>query len=244
MTKQAPATGSNTLATTSTLLLGLAVTAHNASMLATATFQNFTVAPLAPDIAVLKNAAVSTAILGSTVQYTITANNQGSAGSASVVINDTLPAGMSYSTSWATSGSVSYNAGVLTWTIGAMAAGQNATLTVNATAQTVGTKVNLAVATASDDINPLNNSSSATVTVYQPAQPQLSAPTYNKATSTFAFSFPTELNVPYTIQYATNLVAPIAWQTLFTTTGNGLAQQVQDTTAANSPRFYRVTVIP
>ena len=197
-----------------------------------------------PDVALAKTASVANTIVGSAFSYTLAVTNQGAGNSASVSVSDPLPAGVTYVTNSASAGTVSYSAGTLTWNLGAMASGQAATLTVNVTAATAGSKVNTALATATDDGSPLNNSSSATVTVIQPVQPQLGTPVYSGGTTTFGFSFASQADVPYTIQYATNLVAPIYWQTLQTTNGNGSVIQVLDPSASADPRYYRVIVVP
>jgi len=237
-------TGSNTVAALSHLLIGVGVTSHNVSQAATGTFQGFAVTPPAPDVAVTKTASVSTALVGSTYHYTVTANNQGIANASSVSVSDPLPAGVTYVSSSASAGSASYSAGTVTWNAGALNMGQSATLTITVTAATAGTKVNTATSTTAGDDNSFNDSSSATVVVIQPVQPQLGTPGYNTGTSTFGFSFASEANVPYTIQYATNLTAPISWTTLQTIPGDGTIKTVQDTAATGSQRYYRVLVIP
>jgi hypothetical protein len=58
----------------------------------------------------------------------------------------------------------------------------------------------------------------------------------------FQFSFPAQGTALYSVQYATNLAAPVAWQTLpqyyFSTTGTVMT--VQDPMGTNGIRFYRV----
>lgn len=57
--------------------------------------------------------------------------------------------------------------------------------------------------------------------------------------SAFQFSFPTQTNALYTVQYTTNLTAPITWQTLQMNFGAGAPITVQDS-STDPVRFYRV----
>ena len=234
-------TGSNTLSTSSQLLVGLAVTAHNAGALATATFQGLTVAPPAPDVAITKTASVSTVLSGGSFQYTVNLKNQGIASASSVTVSDPLPAGITYVSSSASAGSASYSSGTVTWDAGALNVGQSATLTINVAAAYPGTKVNTATAATAGEANLANNSSSATVIVL-PLAPQLTGPVYNPGTTNFSLSLGTEIGVSYTLQYATNLTAPIFWQGCQSITGDGTVRQLQDPAAAEGQRFYRVVI--
>jgi uncharacterized repeat protein (TIGR01451 family) len=234
-------TGTRTLSATSQLLLGPCVTSHKAGLLATATFQNWTVVPPAPDVAVTKTASVSTIPSGGSFQYTVTLNNQGIGAASSVTLADPLPAGVSYVSSSATTGSATCTSGTVTWNVGSLSAGQSSTLTINVTAAYPGTKVNTATAAQAGDENLANNSSSVAVQVL-PLQPQLANPAYNPATTNFSLSLATEIGVSYTLQYATNLTAPIFWHAGQTITGDGTVKQLQDPAAADDQRYYRVVI--
>jgi len=62
-------------------------------------------------------------------------------------------------------------------------------------------------------------------------------------TNGFKFQFVGQLNVNYTIQYATNLVPPVVWNTLQAIYYNSSSMlQVTDFTAPTGTRFYRVLV--
>jgi hypothetical protein len=58
--------------------------------------------------------------------------------------------------------------------------------------------------------------------------------------NSFQFTFPTQTNAIYTVQYATNLVAPVAWQTLKIFFGPGGVVNVNDPLGTNAIRFYQV----
>jgi hypothetical protein len=57
----------------------------------------------------------------------------------------------------------------------------------------------------------------------------------------FQFQFPMQTNAYYTVQYATNLAPPVNWMTLQSIyVSPGGVGQIQDTSATNVARFYRV----
>ncbi len=59
--------------------------------------------------------------------------------------------------------------------------------------------------------------------------------------NTFQFSFSAQAQAYYTIQYATNLLPPVTWQTLYRPYSYGGTIQITDS-ATNAARFYRVLV--
>ncbi len=104
-------------------------------------------------------------IVGSNVTFTLAVGNNGPGAATGVVVNDGLPAGLTFVSGVATQGSYSSATGI--WTIGALAVNQQVTLTLVATAAgPAGTaRTNTAARTASSppDPNPANDSASATV---------------------------------------------------------------------------------
>ena len=60
--------------------------------------------------------------------------------------------------------------------------------------------------------------------------------------NSFQFSFGTQKGILYTVQYATNLTAPVSWQILsqFLFSTNGETMTLQDPAVTNGARFYRV----
>jgi hypothetical protein len=59
--------------------------------------------------------------------------------------------------------------------------------------------------------------------------------------NSFQFTFPAQTNANYTVQYATNLSAPVTWQTLQTIYFSpGGVITIQDPSWTNAARFYRV----
>ncbi|MCS5491194.1 DUF7507 domain-containing protein, partial [Algoriphagus limi] len=83
------------------------------------------------DIALTKTASASTPIQGDPLTYTITATNNGPNATTGLVIKDILPTNLQHNSSSATVGT--YNVGTGEWTIGNLANGASATLTINTT---------------------------------------------------------------------------------------------------------------
>jgi len=139
------------------------------------------------DIAVTKNVDTSTPSVGDTVTYTITATNNGSSDDTGVQITDSLPSGLTLSSTGATAGSYNRSTGV--WNIGNLANGASATLTIAATVnsnQGGSTITNTATKTAADITDNVsgNNSASAAITVKQvTATPVVTSPINTGATS-------------------------------------------------------------
>lgn len=87
--------------------------------------------PGTPAFTLTKTASAASIAPGGTVTYTLTYNNYGSGSASSVVLTDTLPAGMTYSSC---SNSCSNSSGTITWSIGTVAAGGSGSRTVTVTA--------------------------------------------------------------------------------------------------------------
>lgn len=119
------------------------------------------------DLSITKTVITGTVVKGTAVSFTLTVTNAGPGVATAVLVNDTLPTGLSFSSASTATGSYSSSTGV--WTIGNMAVGQSATLTLNATTTLVGTLTNTATVTSST-FDPItsNNTASASVIVSSP----------------------------------------------------------------------------
>ena len=117
------------------------------------------------DLAVTKSVSPATVVNGASVTFTIVVSNGASGTIATaVVVDDLLPAGLTYVSSTATLGSYAAGSGI--WTVGSLALNSSATLTITASTAAVGTLTNTARAAASTyDPVPGNNSASVSVTV-------------------------------------------------------------------------------
>ncbi|MFY7739414.1 MAG: hypothetical protein ACOVQC_02755, partial [Flavobacterium sp.] len=111
------------------------------------------------DLSVTKTASNLAPNVGSNITFTITAENNGPNNATGVIVNDAIPSGYTVVSVTPSSGSwTSPN-----WTIGNLANGTNATLTVVATVRATGTYANTATITGNQtDPNLSNNTSTAT----------------------------------------------------------------------------------
>ncbi len=120
------------------------------------------------DLAVTKSVSDANPNEGDSVDYTIVLANNGPDAGTSVQITDVLPAGVTFSSSTATSGSYSSGTGV--WSVASLAAAGSDTLVISATIDAgtgTSTITNTATLTGSDqaDSNGANDSDSAALTV-------------------------------------------------------------------------------
>jgi uncharacterized repeat protein (TIGR01451 family) len=118
-----------------------------------------TVTPTATDLALSKSVNVTSPKIGDQITFTITVSNTSGVNATGVSVTDQLPAGLSFVSANPSQGTYDSNTGI--WTVGAINAGSNATLTITATVTNNATKVNTAEITALDqfdtDSTPGNN---------------------------------------------------------------------------------------
>src|SRR6185437_7108782 len=121
----------------------------------------------AADLAVTKTASPTTATPGQLVTYTLTVTNNSATNAATnVQLGDMLPPGATFVDATSSQGTLSDNNGALNASLGTLAAGGSATVTVQVIPTAAGTLNNTTVATTdSGDSSTVNNSDSATVTV-------------------------------------------------------------------------------
>ncbi len=116
----------------------------------------------ASDMSITKTGP-ATANQGDTITYTLTAKNNGPTVATTIVVTDTLPAQVSFSSA---SAGCSFSAGTVTCTAASLAVNATAVFTVSVIAQTVGSAVNTAVVSASQtDPTAANNTSSVTTVI-------------------------------------------------------------------------------
>ena len=120
-----------------------------------------TAAPAA-DVTISKTVDNATPNVGSNVTFTLTVSNAGPSDASDVAVADPLPAGYSYVSSTPSVGSYSSGTGV--WTIGTLANGGSATLTITATVLASGPYLNTATATSTTFDPTTPNTATATTT--------------------------------------------------------------------------------
>jgi uncharacterized repeat protein (TIGR01451 family) len=121
------------------------------------------------DLAVTQSVDTTTALETSRVFFTVTVTNNGPSAATSVTVSDPLPSGLDFVNYAGTNGS-SYDSGSGLWSVGSLAPGASATLTLVAAgnASAVGTtQTNTATVAGADQPDPVstNNSASASVTI-------------------------------------------------------------------------------
>jgi len=123
------------------------------------------------NLSITKTTASATAATGSTVSYSLTVTNSGPEAAGNVVVNDTLPAGLSFVSATPSQGSCNA-ASPLVCNLGTLLVSGSATITIQARLTgTTGTIINSAtVQAAVDDPVPGNNASTASaITITGPA---------------------------------------------------------------------------
>lgn len=121
-----------------------------------------TVRPKA-DLAVNKTSAPAPAFLGNPLTYTIVLTNNGPSAATGVVLTDTLPAGVTFSSA---SPGCSHAGGIVTCSIAALTGGETVSSTIRVIPNVTGLITNTVTARAVEfDPNTANNTRSATTTV-------------------------------------------------------------------------------
>ncbi|NIG56427.1 gliding motility-associated C-terminal domain-containing protein [Chitinophaga sp. Cy-1792] len=119
---------------------------------------SFVPAPVA-DLAITKTVDNTTPDVGSTVTFTLTAQNKGVSNATGVYVTDALPGGYTLKTATTATGTISGS----TWTIGNMSVGATATATITAVVNASGTYTNTATIKGNEaDRDNSNNTGSVT----------------------------------------------------------------------------------
>jgi uncharacterized repeat protein (TIGR01451 family) len=128
------------------------------------TAAGFTVINSIADLGLTKTVSNPTPNVGDSITYTITATNNGPGPGSGITVNDLLPSGLQLTNAMTSQGAYSGTTGL--WTIGSLANGASATLTIFATVIGSTAQTNTATLSHTDSIdpNPANNQASATET--------------------------------------------------------------------------------
>ncbi len=116
------------------------------------------------DLSLAMTPSADTVHDGDSLTYTLTASNQGPSTATDVQISMPLDPGVKFTSASTSQGSASFATGQLTASLGSMAAGSQATVSVVVQAQSVGTLATTA-SIASDQADPTPNDNSARVSV-------------------------------------------------------------------------------
>jgi uncharacterized repeat protein (TIGR01451 family) len=128
----------------------------------------------AADLSIAQTASTVTPVVGANFQLAVTVSNLGPLGVTSATVGDLLPAGLQFVSATPSQGT--YNASSGIWTVGAVANGASAQLSLTVNGTTVGGVVNTATITASapNDPNAANNVASLSLAVQANAAADLS----------------------------------------------------------------------
>lgn len=110
-----------------------------------------TVVPPIIDLELDKSIDIERPNVGQTVRYTVVVNNQGPDDATNVIVADDLPSGLIFVASDADSGN--YDASTGRWNVGNVPANSSATLTIDATVNTIETTTNIADVFAADQFD-------------------------------------------------------------------------------------------
>ncbi len=167
------------------------------------------------DLAVTKTVDDPAPAVGSNVTFTVTATNNGPAPALAVVVSDPLPA-PGYTLVSGTPSVGTYDSGTGAWTVGTLANGGTATLTLVATVNATGPYANTATGSSTTpDPTPGNNTQTSTPV---PVFPQL---TITKTASAASFTVGTAASYTLSVQN-TGTAATTAASTITDTIPTGL----------------------
>ena len=207
-----------------------------------------TVTPVNPvaDLTITAAASTNQVFAGGRVTYTLLVTNNGPATATGVVVTNVLPAGFALATV-ASSQAAAYttNAGSLVASLGNLAPGSGAMVTLGVNLNVSGLTLNAASVTANEtDLSPANNAASVSVTVLPVVQSRL-AGVLRKPNGQFQFTLTGQPDFKYIIQAAADLASG-SWTAISTNTAAGDGTfQFTDTNAPGLPqRFYRAVVAP
>jgi uncharacterized repeat protein (TIGR01451 family) len=126
--------------------------------------------PSSTDLVVTKTASPNPGQVGVPLSYRITAVNNGPAAATNVSVSDTLPAGVTFVSATTTQGSCN-GTGTVTCSLGSLAVGGSAIVTIVVTPGSPGQVINSATVVGSENDPDLTNNSATTTTLIQPAAP-------------------------------------------------------------------------
>lgn len=125
--------------------------------------------PSASDLSLGMAATPQPAIAGAQLAYTLWVTNNGPATANTVSVTDTLPAGAQYVSGTTATGTVTNQSGTVTWSVGSLANGATASLSLVVIPSATGSLTNTAVAASGvSDLYPENNTVTSVSAVTAP----------------------------------------------------------------------------
>jgi gliding motility-associated-like protein/uncharacterized repeat protein (TIGR01451 family) len=124
---------------------------------------DITLSLVSTDLAIEKSVDNPAPVVAANVVFTLKATNEGPGAGTGITVTDQLPTGYTYISDTAPVGTT-YDAVTGLWTIGNLASGANAIITITAKVNATGIYANTAIiSSAGDDPDPANNSSTVTI---------------------------------------------------------------------------------
>ena len=204
-----------------------------------------TVNPINPaaNIEVAISPKTGSAFVGQEVTYLIGVTNHGPAAATSLSLTNIVPTGMSHVSSATTHGAVAFASGAVSGNLGSLAPGESALVTVILRADATVTATNTVSARAAQsDLNLLNNSDTATLTIFPPLPPVLHSLEV-LTNSNFQFVLTGQPGTNYIVLASTNFVNWIPIST--NTAGNdGTVKVIDSSNAGLNTRYYRALRAP
>ncbi|MCX6879910.1 MAG: hypothetical protein NTW21_39815 [Verrucomicrobia bacterium] len=171
---------------------------------------------------------------GTPFTYTVALRNTGDTPVSNIVLTDTLPAGSHFLSASATRGSVTLTDGVLTWSLGEAAAGEEGVLTISAVATQGGTFSNNITYTGGSGLAIFSESSEFTVVV--PGVPRLGIRVVGGAVE---LSWPDSV-LGWVLESAPSLSATTPWAAVTSVPVRVGANQLVTESLAPPRKFYRL----
>lgn len=124
--------------------------------------------PPTADLALILQRTPEPVAVNGLLTYTIGVANGGPNSASNVVVTDTLPAGVTFQSAKASTGSLAQSGTTVTFTVGTLLSGATASFTINVVPTTSGTIANTATATLTEtDPTPANDTATVNSTVQQ-----------------------------------------------------------------------------
>ena len=233
------ALGQTNIALATDMQVGIGVTAHDNTLLATGTFSGFAISQTFPDLGITGAGSPDPVTVGNNVTYSFVVTNSAADPATDVKVTDQLPAGLSFVSATAGQGSCANVGGTVTCDLGTVAGATQVPVTIVATATTAGAATNTAsVATSAFDQNMANNATTVIITVNAGAA-QSPIVNFGFTGDTFGGAIQTQNGATYTVQFKDDLNAA-TWSTLTTIIGDGTVKTFSDPGPTVGQRFYRI----
>ncbi|HYG23027.1 MAG TPA: hypothetical protein VEH04_09610 [Verrucomicrobiae bacterium] len=201
------------------------------------------VSAAAADLIVTMQANPASPAVNDNITLTVIVMNTGPSPAANVVVSDLLPVGLAFISAFPSQGTLLVTNHAIVASLGTIASGANASVTLQAKALVPGSYLNAANAFSDvADVNTVNNYASVVISVDDTGGNEGPALSASRAGNVISIRWPSSA-AGYALQTKTNLSAAVPWQTL--TSGildNGMFRTYSMTNSPDPARFFRLRV--